>query len=104
MPAATCPGTPDAGDLHVRCDGGGATGGNAGPRYPTAKFFSWINRSTPPIGALSTEGANGAILAAMIPNGCGSFGTVSFTAEFGLFDPSKLSASDRIRRTVAAVA
>ena len=31
---ATCPGTPDAGNLHVRCDGGGA-GGNAGPRYPT---------------------------------------------------------------------
>jgi hypothetical protein len=26
MPMATCSGTPDAGNLHVRCDGGGATG------------------------------------------------------------------------------
>ena len=36
MPAATSPGAPDAGDPHVRCDEGGATGGDAGPRYSTA--------------------------------------------------------------------
>jgi hypothetical protein len=30
MPMVTCPGTPDAGDPHVRCDEGGADGGNAG--------------------------------------------------------------------------
>ena len=34
---ATCPGTPDAGNLHVRCDGGGGCPGSARPlRYPTA--------------------------------------------------------------------
>ena len=35
MPMVTCSGTPDAGNLHVRCDEGGVAGGNAGPRYST---------------------------------------------------------------------
>src|SRR5262245_35946842 len=39
MPMATCPGAPDAGNPHVRCDGGGATGLWTGPRYPTVTFL-----------------------------------------------------------------